>query len=409
MSERFDIIVVGAGLIGAALALRLAQITNLSIALVERNPASLKSSSSSDSNQRVVALGHVAVEMLRDVGVFEQLGEQHAYPYQAMSVWDENSQGDLCFSAQDAGASELGFMVDAEACTRALQAQALNSPDKNLTCLFETPPTELVLGRDGATLVCLDSDTSSSKKLKARLVIGADGARSWVRKQAKLFANHQGYGQRGIVAKIKTSNSHQDCAWQRFLSTGPVAALPVSENYSSIVWSADNAFSKELMAMTDEQFSLALADAFEQRLGSIVELGARQAFPLVSQQAESYYSTSLALVGDAAHSIHPLAGQGANLGFKDALCLSTMINDATKSDHDKKNNIESIGELAFLHSYQKQRQLDNQQTDWLMTALNSGYKFDMPLWSALRGTGMNWVDSNQTIKTVLAKQAMGLS
>lgn len=395
MAERYDIIVVGAGLIGAALALHLAKTTSLAIALVERNaPMDAELSPSlKQANQRVVALGHLAVGMLTDINVFPELGEHHAYPYQSMAVWDENSEGDLHFSASDADACELGYMVDAQACTRALQAKTLASNDKNLTCFYEAATHELILQRDGARLV------GDGLDLRARLVVGADGGRSWVRNQAKLFANHHGYGQQGIVAKIKTSHPHRDCAWQRFLSTGPVAALPVYDNYSSIVWSADNALSKALMDMSDADFSLALADAFEQRLGAVVELGKRQAFPLLSQQADAYYSTSLALVGDAAHSIHPLAGQGANLGFKDALCLSKMIAQAPK---------DSIGDVAFLHAYQQKRMPDNRQTDWLMTALNAAYRADMPLWSAARGMGMNWINSKQSIKAMLAKQAMGL-
>ncbi len=398
MSDRYDIIVVGAGLIGTTLALHLAKNTSLSVALVERNapivadpnlPLDVR-----QTNQRVVALGHLAVEMLTDIDVFQRLAEPHAHPYQSMAVWDENSKGDLHFSASDAGASELGYMVDAQACTRALQANALTGGHKNVTCFFSAAPRELTLTRGGARL------QGDGFDLRARLAIGADGGRSWVRHQAKLFANRRSYGQQGIVAKIKTSNSHQNCAWQRFLSTGPVAALPVYDNYSSIVWSADNAFSKELMGMSDSNFSVALGNAFEQRLGTVIELDKRQAFPLVSLQASTYYSTSLALVGDAAHSIHPLAGQGANLGFKDALCLSQMIAQVPKDD---------IGELAFLHAYQQKRKPDNQQTDWMMTALNAGYKVNPPLWSAARGMGMNWVNSQRNIKALLAKQAMGLT
>lgn len=389
MAEHFDVVVVGAGLIGAAFALDVARKTELKIALLERAPALEETA----DNQRVVALGKAATSLLVDLEILAPLVPHHAHAYNSMLVWDENSSGELYFRASDLDRSELGYMVDAQACTRALQAKAQSNDLANLSCYFETQFDQLKLSRRGAELI------GSQGHWRANLVVGADGARSWVRQQAKIFSNKHAYRQCGIVAKVRTSESHNDCAWQRFLTTGPVAVLPLHDNFSSIVWSADLPLADELMAMNDGEFRVALAQALEQRLGDVIEVGARQAFPLISQQAESYISQSLALVGDAAHSIHPLAGQGANLGFKDLRCLTDML---AQAGSDK------LGEPDFLAAYQRKRQPDNLQSDWLMSALNAGFRSDSPWWLSLRGAGMKWLNSSQRIKELLAQQAMGI-
>jgi len=394
VTEQVDIIVVGAGLVGTACALHIAQTTSLQVALIER--AAALDVHSCDDNQRVVALGATAVGLLKKLEVFDHLSRHQAHAYQSMMVWDENSNGELLFQASEFEQTELGFMVDSLACTQALQSKALNKELPNLRSFFDTQIDQLQFNDCGVSVRCQD------QAFDARLLIGADGARSWVRTQAKIFANRRAYEQQGIVAKIKTSHSHNDCAWQRFLSSGPVAALPVHDNYSSIVWSADDLLAKRLMLMPDEEFCLALARAFDHRLGDVIELGPRQSFPLVSQKASAYIGPSVALIGDSAHSIHPLAGQGANLGFKDALCLSELVCEAEPDE---------LGKLALLSRYQRRRKPDNEQTDWLMSALNVGFKAQPPWWLTARGAGMNWLndsDRGGSLKKLLARQAMGL-
>lgn len=401
ISEQYDIVVVGAGLVGAALALELSQRTRFRIALLERNPslpvvASGDEAQSPDAgNQRVVALGVQALELLTGLGITQQLSAQYAHAYHSMMIWDENSDGELLFSAAEVGQSDLGLMVDAIACTSLMQqqAQVLDVTNAKFDCLFDTQLSSIDFSDQPAVL------HTNRGELSARLVIGADGARSQVRQAAGIFANHRDYGQRAIVAKILTSRSHEDCAWQRFLSTGPLAALPVHDNYSSIVWSVHEALADDLMSLNDDDFSTQLAIAFEQRLGDVTYVGQRQSFALSSQQADAYIAPSLALVGDAVHSIHPLAGQGANLGFKDAAALSNLITQADRSE---------LGKLSLLSRYERARKLDNQQTDWLMSALNTAYLSNSSavLMSA-RGLGMNWINTSKRLKNTLARLAIG--
>lgn len=382
-----DIVIVGAGLIGSALALWLAKHSDHSIALIERNP---QMAPPQQSNDRVVALGPLATNFLDDIGVLKTLSSDHCHPYGKMQVWDENSDGELSFDAASLDQAYLGHMIDSQMCSYQLQQAVVAS---RVDCYFGVQSSGFDLDRAGATL------KTDAGYVEAKLLVAADGARSWVRQQAKIFANHQSYGQQGIVAKVKTEKRHQDCAWQCFLSTGPVAILPLSENQSSIVWSADNKYAKQLLAMTGDAFSEALSLSLQGRLGSVKLLNKRQAFPLGSLSAECYFKRNLVLLGDAAHSIHPLAGQGANLGFKDALVLGDLLVNA---------KISELGSPRLLSVYQAKRQPDNVQTDSLMSALHQAYKIEIPSLMLVRGLGMNFINRSDLLRNTLARQAMGL-
>ena len=343
-----------------------------------------------EANQRVVALGALATNFLDDIGILATLDLDHCHAYQTMLVWDENSDGELYFDAARAGQSHLGHMIDSQMCNYQLQQAVYNS---RVNCHFNTQLSKLELDRTGSLL------QTESGAIDSKLVIAADGARSWVRQRAKIFANYQGYGQQAIVAKIETEKLHQDCAWQCFLASGPLAILPLSKNHSSIVWSADNVLAEQLLALSDSDFASALSSALQGRLGSVRLLSKRQAFPLGSLRAERYFKRNLVLLGDAAHSIHPLAGQGANLGFKDAQVLGALLAGAKQAD---------LGSPRLLSVYQAKRQVDNNQTDTLMSALHQAYKFNFPIWMLLRGMGMNFINGSDTLRNALARQAMGL-
>jgi len=391
MATRYDIGIVGAGLIGSALALWLSKHSDYSVCVIEQQSPLLKPEA---DNQRVVALGLLAHDFLDDVGVFEMLKKEHAYPYNTMRVWDDNSDGELDFSATSLGQKNLGHMVDSLMCNYQLQ-QALVSSD--VACYFDTT-ISLIDGQLERPRLKIEKD-GELDSLSCNLIIAADGARSWVRQQAKIFANSQSYGQQGIVATIETENSHKDCAWQGFLDTGPVAVLPLANNQSSIVWSADDSRAEELMGLTEHAFETELSQALQNRLGRVSLRSKRQSFPLKSLQAERYFAGNIVLVGDAAHSIHPMAGQGANLGFKDALALGSLLLNAEKS---------SLASPRLLSKYQAQRQNDNRQTDALMTALHHAYRVDFPAFMLARGAGMNLLNRSSLLRKALTAQAMGL-
>ena len=284
----------------------------------------------------------------------------------------------------------MGHIIDAARCTYLLQQQLIAAD--NIHCHYQFRPAALTSSDDYIEI------TSDESSVRANLLVAADGANSWVRQQAKIFAPQQDYNQLGIVATIESTQSHRDTAWQRFLNTGPIAVLPLAEGRSSIVWSVDTALGRELLAKSATDFAAAVQEALGQRLGDITIASTPVGFPLRSQQAERYYRHRLALVGDAAHSIHPLAGQGANLGFKDVSALVQQLTQVATVEW---------GDTSLLARYQRARQTDNQQTDLLMTTLHHVFRNESPMWQMLRGRGMNWVGATLPIKQLLARQAMG--
>ena len=393
-TKKFDIVIVGAGLIGSALALALVRAStrkgkSLQVAVVER---SSQLQLNEMPNQRVIALGKVASDLLTSVGVFDQLTTAFSNPYERMFIWDENSNGELEFSAEEHKLPLLGYMVDSVQCTLLLQREVEQT--EGITTYYQSDA--LCFSRTNRSIAEL---TLPDVRLQAPIMIAADGASSWLRKQAKIFANHHSYHQRGIVAKISTEEPHQNTAWQRFLSEGPLALLPVEKNQSSIVWSVSNHQATELMNLSQVAFEQRLTQALGKKLGKVSLLSQRLSFPLTSQQAQSYFVRNVGLVGDAAHSIHPLAGQGANLGFKDVVALVHILTD---------ESVTSLSDVRLLHRYQKLRKADNQQTDIVMTALHYAYRESMPAWLAVRGVGMNAVDRSKALKAIFVNQAIGL-
>ena len=402
----YDIVVVGAGLVGAAFALLVAQRMPSSKVLVVERGSGLQAAQ--DSNTRVVALGGLATGILSELGVLTQLGAEHNHPYQKMFVWDENSPGELKFDVQDIHTNGehdqsqiLGHMIDSIECNRLLQQQLKTSSNIEFLCQasitsVNRKPTARV-GSLGQDLVANIEGVDGLKlSVCTPLLIGADGANSWVRKLAKIPVSEYTYGQRGIVAKLSAEVSHQDTAWQRFLTDGPVGVLPLANNQVSIVWSCGTAKAEQLMAMPEQAFCDSLAEALEHRLGELTLLNKRQTFPLRSLQAQRYFADRIALLGDAAHCIHPLAGQGANLGFKDADCLSALL---------AQEGAPAL--VKCLAEYQRIRARDNVITDQAMSFLNAAFKFNQPAWTAARGLGMSWVSGSSLLKRVLVQQAMG--
>jgi len=402
----YDVVVVGGGMVGTALAIALASQPvdkPLRIALIEAQaPTSMpKIGKNTAFEPRVSALTQASRQLLNNIGVWPHIARQRYGLMQQMKVWDADGTGHIEFRAEDIGQSELGFIVENHITVAAL-FERLQEFD-NIELIAPARIEGLGIFQQGQRNVSLDD----GRELFARLVVGADGAMSRVRELAGISHQEKSYQQSAIVTTVKTQRPHQHTAWQRFLETGPLAFLPLrscegDDHSCSIVWSLDDEELDAKLALDDEAFAATLARAFEHRLGDIIAVDKRFAFPLRQRHADLYVQPGLALVGDAAHTIHPLAGQGVNLGLMDAAVLTEELIRACQRQLE-------LGELSVLQRYQRRRRGDNA----LMMGTMSGFKrlFGEPALPVrwLRNTGMNWLNELSPLKNRVAANAMGLS
>ncbi len=313
MSRRdpFDLVVVGAGVVGAAAALAAAR-DGLRVALVEAHEPPAWRAESPDL--RVYAFAPDNAALLADLGVWENIRSTRAQAYRRMRVWDAAGGGELCFDADAFGRPALGHIVEHALLVDRLWAACAAEAGIHRHC---PDKLESIEQQDDLAAVWLASGTV----LHARLVLGADGAASKVRACAGLDAESHDYGQRGLVAYVGTEHPHEATAWQRFLPPGPLAFLPCTDGRCSIVWSLPADEAQRLLDADETSFRRELTRAFDARLGAVVSVSARAAFPLRRQLASAQVAGRIVLAGDAAHVVHPLAGQGVNLGLRDVAAL----------------------------------------------------------------------------------------
>ncbi|MDT8309894.1 MAG: UbiH/UbiF/VisC/COQ6 family ubiquinone biosynthesis hydroxylase [Methylophaga sp.] len=387
MNRQTDIIIVGGGMVGSSLALALAQHSDLNISLLEsRPPAPLQPS---DPWQlRVSAISRASQQLLTELGVWQRLLPSRLGPFEQMQVWEKNSQ--LDFAAADIGAAWLGHIIENGHLEQAL-FETLKAT-KSIDLLSPAQATAL----DEQTITLNNGD-----KLSAPLIIAADGGQSQIRDWAGIKSRGWAYQQQGLVAVVETEHPHQQCARQHFLPGGPLAFLPLGNPHQcSIVWSLPDAEAEQLKNVDDLPFCEQLASAFDFRLGSVRLLSERTAFPLNLQHAEAYVKPGLALVGDAAHSVHPLAGQGVNLGFQDARVLSDIVLKAHQQGRP-------IGGLHTLKKYQRARLTENTLMQLSFDGLNRLFASQLPGMAAIRQLGLKQVNRLGFIKNLLIQQAAG--
>ena len=406
--KQFDIVIVGGGLIGASLALAMADLP-FSIALIDaQSEAQLagyasKSSSVSDFAARVSALTPGSVEFLKEIGAWEFVLSESCSAYQRMSVWDALGTAQIDFDAADTHHHELGFIVENQNVSAGIYSAM--SQQSNLTIFFATKIKSVsfasVKGGRQHSLILDNNET-----LDCELLIAADGANSKLRSWAGIPTREWDYEQHAIVCTVETERPHGSVARQRFSETGPLAFLPLqdaqgSHRYCSIVWSLVPKQARAMMGLGDEDFRECLTREFEGRLGRVTDVSARHCLPLRQRHAKEYVLPGMALVGDAAHTIHPLAGQGVNLGFKDVIVLKQVLKDAVKV-HLRPNN------KLLLKRYQRQRQGDNLMMMGVMEGFKRLFSQPDPAVRWLRNTGMGWVNKQAYFKNQIALRAMGL-
>ncbi|RDI98370.1 FAD-dependent oxidoreductase [Dyella solisilvae] len=388
-----DVAVVGGGMVGAATALALAR-AGFATALVEaRAPAPW--SADDEVDLRVVGLAPSSIALLDELDVWTSIRESRAGPYTHMHVWDAASGAAIHFDAAAEGRDLLGYIVENNLVQWRLW-QALEHAGVRRVCPAKVSAYDVLEDRVQLTL-----DGAETDVLSARLLVAADGAGSPLRALAGIPTKGRDYAQRGVVAHVSTERPHEGTAWQRFLDTGPLALLPLADGRSSIVWSLPEAEAQRVLGLDDASFLEELGVASDFRLGRITGSTPRAAFPLKLQLAESYQAERFVLLGDAAHTVHPLAGQGVNLGLRDVAELRDTLVDARDDGQD-------IAAAHVLRRYARRRRSADTLDALGFDALARVYGWRSPLLVAARGLGVRLVDKLSPLKRRLAEHAAGL-
>ena len=393
MMQSVDIAIVGGGMVGLALAAALKD-SDLRIAVIEGRAPSEGLSELPDV--RVSALSRSSEVILRNLGAWQGIEQRRAAPYQAMEVWEQDSFARIEFDSTHLAQPNLGHIVE----NRVIQLALLDQVKKQDNVSLYMPATckTMAIGESEAWLT-LDN----GQALTAKLVVGADGANSWVRKQQDIPLTHWDYGHSAIVANIKTTEPHHSVARQIFTPQGPLAFLPMQPSHmSSIVWSTEPNRAEKLVSMSDTHFNKQLTVEFDSKLGLCEVVGERFAFPLRMRYARDFAVERVALVGDAAHTIHPLAGQGVNLGLLDAASLAQELLTLWAAGED-------IGTKRNLRGYERWRKAEAAKMIASMQGFKDLFEGDNLAKKLIRGIGMKLAGQLPGAKDEIMKRALGLS
>lgn len=393
-----DLVIVGAGMVGSALALAL-QGSGLEILLLDGSPLSVKPyDRNARFEPRVSALSEASRRILQRLHAWDGIVSRRAEPYREMQVWDGSGTGQVHFSAASVHAEVLGHIVENRVVQDALMERLHDStiglmPNARLEQLRHSGDDWLLTLADG-------------RQVRTPLVIAADGAHSAVRRLAGCATREWDYLHHAIVTSVRCAKPHQATAWQRFTDDGPLAFLPLSRDgdahWCSIVWSTTPEEAEQLMALDDDGFRSALGRAFEERLGAIEQVDPRLCIPLRQRHAKRYVEPGLALIGDAAHTIHPLAGQGVNLGFLDAAVLAEVLLHAHARG-------ERIADERVLSRFERRRMPHNLAMMAAMEGFQRLFQADPLAVRWLRNAGLRLVDRHHEAKGLFVRQALGLS
>ena len=396
MNGRYDIVVVGGGMVGLAAAGLLAQRGEFRVTLIDAGKSPV-CPPADDIGLRVSAISPGSVEVLASIGAWAEIEKTRACPYREMKVWDASGSvdgpGTLAFAAAEYGIRELGFIVENELIRHAILRRL---QETRVDVRFETPIDAVVRDGNRPTLQLPDGSL-----LRPDLLIGADGARSQVRRDAGIAVRSWPYGQHALVTCLTPQHSHRNTAWQRFLEEGPIGMLPLSDGRVSIVWSTTPDMASAALELSDAALSERLTEVTDGVLGKLTVAGPRGAFPLKSQHAVEYVQDGLALIGDAAHTVHPLAGQGVNLGFADAQELAeTLVSALTADEHP--------GDFPTLRQYERARKGDNQKMLLFVDGLNRLFSNRSTSLARLRGFGMFLFNRSGPVRDRAVRTALGI-
>lgn len=392
MMEHVDIFIVGGGMVGSAIAARLGG-SGLRIAVLEQTvPAAFDPVSAPDL--RVSALSPASIALLQDIGAWQHISAMRTAPYRRMQVWEQRREAGTLFDASEIAAANLGHIVENRIVQLGCSAALAQHDNIELICPDEISSLHCGEGISQLTL-------KSGRSFTTRLLIGADGARSRVREAAAIGLNSHEYPMHAFVATVGIQGGERDITWQRFTPQGPQSLLPLPGDYASLVWYHSPAKVGHLMQLDDNALITAFRAEFPDVLPDISHIVSRGSFPLIRRHAQEYVRHGVALTGDAAHTIHPLAGQGVNLGFQDVAALCDVLLAAQQQG-------EEIGSLAVLQRYQRRRQLANHAMQRLMDLFCYGFSNDIAPLRFARNLGLKLANRGGPLKKEVIRYALGL-
>jgi 2-polyprenylphenol 6-hydroxylase len=399
----FDLLIVGGGMVGACLAAAASadrELSQLRIALLDANPPA-QAPADESVDLRVSAVSRGSQRILEALGAWQLIPQAHRSAYSDMVVWDASGKpfgsGAIQFSATETSEPNLGHIIENRRLQWAIYASA--SFASRVTLLRATL-AGLTLGDNSATVLLSDG-----RRVSASLVVGADGANSASRKFVGIESRGWSYEQHAFVTHVRTELPHRRTAWQRFQPNGPIAFLPLVDGRSSIVWTTKPDHAQQLVDGDVEWVGHEIAAAIDHIMGSITIDAKRTSFPLALSHARQYCLPRFVLIGDAAHAVHPLAGQGVNLGFMDCAALvqtlSSELADSGKPD--------SLAEMRVLRRYERWRKSENMLALGLIDGLNRLFSNSNNTLSWTRRTGLSLVNGSAITKRALIGRAMGIA
>ncbi len=383
----FDIVIVGAGLVGASFAVALRG-AGLKLALVE---AQAPAAAGEDWDSRVYAVSPGSAAFLEGMGAWKRVDRARMTAVREMQIYGDAAGAELQFSAYESGVPELAWTVESKRLQSVLW-QALEH-QHNLELLCPEKCEGLQVGADAAELTL-----AGGKTLRAKLVVAADGKHSWVRQAAGIAAEAKPYGQMGVVANFDCTGEHRETAYQWFREDGVLAYLPLPGRRMSMVWSTSDAHAAELLTLPAEALCARVAEAGRHALGTLTLLSPAAQFPLMRQQAARLAAPRVALIGDAGHVLHPLAGQGVNLGFGDAAALAKVLL--------QREVFRDPGEIRLLRRYERARAEDILALAWVTDGLHHLFAAPSGAAAKLRNTGLNLTNALPVLKNLLIRRAL---
>lgn len=392
-SQSYDVVIAGGGMVGSALGCALGQ-QGFRVAVIELHEPETDWPQD-EVHLRVSALNRASQCFLENLGVWKRMSGMRISPYREMYVWDATGSGSIHFHAADIGEPDLGHIVENRVTQLALWEKLGDFDAVTKLCPERIEYLEGVGTNQQLHL-------AGGATIKADLVVAAEGANSPLREMVGISSSGWSYDQHAIVATIRPERHHGEVARQRFMPTGPLAFLPIDDGRCSIVWSTSPAEAQRLMALDDELFCYELTEASGWVLGAVDSVGPRGKFPLQLRNADHYIQPGLALVGDAAHGIHPLAGQGVNLGFLDVATLTDILQTAHKTGR-------ALGAVSTLRRYERARKGADMFMLGVMDLFKRLFSNDNTPLRLIRNLGLDLADASGPIKHMIMRRAMGLT